>query len=508
MTPTKPKVKARFTNTQGERIVSYTDGTKETLATPTLNAGTSPRLASPKVEPTISATALANPTPQINPPTPATPTIPSRTKQFVSNVARDTQGFITAQSEEAAKAKELAQAYGAMSNEGSLADLMRGERDKLGIDTNLSELKDIQLQLSDMDTSSEMTKVQIEGAAGQTVGQSQREVTQEDRENAVRTSGLAARAAVLQGNINTATQLAKDTVDLAFKDRQLKAENLLNQLNYFQGVSDKQTGQLLEEDKRQYEAELGRIEELKTNIANAMVNGASQAEIAQLNDPNIPDEQKLSMAQQITARGANQMRNLEIQKLQASIANDYDQISARREKATAEDLDENGLLKISKEEIQKVNDAAISRDAFKELIRKAEANIKDYGTFELMGTEAGEKNSLKTNLLFAMKNLEQTGALDKGTTDVLAETIPDNKFFATKDGQLGMLNTLSDAVVGKADAYIDSYRATSALTDPRTSRIYQQPTQLAPTASGIDQRLYSGTITTGGDGQLYEVVED
>jgi hypothetical protein len=149
--------------------------------------------------------------------------------------------------------------------------------------------------------------------------QAQREVTQEDRENAVRTSGLAARAAVLQGNINTATQLAKDTVDLAFKDRQLNAENLLNQINYYQGIVDDQTAQLLEDDKRQYEAELGRIEELKSNIANAMVNGASQAEIAQLNDPRLPDDQKLALAQSITARGANEMRNLEMQQRSSSI---------------------------------------------------------------------------------------------------------------------------------------------------------------------------------------------
>jgi len=286
----------------------------------------------PKIQPSVTATDLATPPPTPQPPVPATPTVPDRTKQFVSNVARDTQGFITAQTEEAAKARELAETYGALGDQGSLADLMKSQRQELGIDTNLAELKDIQLQLTDLDTSSALTKTQIEGAAGQTIGQAQREVTQEDRENAVRTSGLAARAAVLQGNINTATQLAKDTVDLAFKDRQLEAENLLNQINYYQGIVDDQTGQLLEEDKRQYEAELGRIEELKTNIANAMVNGASQAEIAQLNDPNVDDATKLSMAQQITARGMNQMRNLDIAQAQASIANSYSAISDRNER--------------------------------------------------------------------------------------------------------------------------------------------------------------------------------
>ena len=268
---------------------------------------------------TIRAADIGNAPAQTTPPQPTPATIPNRVGQMVGNVTRDTQGFIVNQSAEAAKARELADTFGALNNEGSLADMMRAERSNLGIDTNLKELQDIQLQLTDIDTGSGLTKTRIEGAAGQTVGQSQREVTQEDRENAVRTSGLAARAAVLQGNINTATQLARDTVDLAFKDRQLKAENLLNQLNYFQGISDDQTGQLLEQDKRQYEEELANIKDLKDNIANAMVNGASQAEITQLNDANLDDASKLALAQSITARGAGEMRGLEIEQSRASI---------------------------------------------------------------------------------------------------------------------------------------------------------------------------------------------
>ena len=268
---------------------------------------------------TIRAADIGNAPARTTPPQPTPASIPNRVGQMVGNVTRDTQGFITNQSAEAAKARELADTFGALNEQGSLAAMMRAERSNLGIDTNLKELQDIQLQLTDIDTGSGLTKTRIEGAAGQTVGQSQREVTQEDRENAVRTSGLAARAAVLQGNINTATQLARDTVDLAFKDRQLKAENLLNQLNYFQGISDDQTGQLLEQDKRQYEAELANIKELKDNIANAMVNGASQAEITRLNDANLDDASKLALAQSITARGAGEMRNLDIAQTNASI---------------------------------------------------------------------------------------------------------------------------------------------------------------------------------------------
>lgn len=282
------------------------------------------------VQPTVSANALTTPVAPVTVSTPALPTIPSRLNAMVSNVQRDAEGFIGADTEARRKRDELQATFGALNDQGSLADMMAQQRQDLGIDTNLKELKDIQLQLTDANTASDLTKTRIEGGAGQTLGQAGREITQEDRENAVRNSGLAARAAVLQGNIETATALAKDTVNLAFQDRQLTAQNLIQQINMVQGQVDEQTAQLLETEKRGYEAELAAIKELKDNIANAMVNGASQAEISQLNDPTIDDATKLSLAQQITARGANQMRNLEIQSKQASIANSYDAIADRK----------------------------------------------------------------------------------------------------------------------------------------------------------------------------------
>jgi hypothetical protein len=285
-----------------------------------------------RIKPTIKAADLAStPPPLTTPPPPVQPNIPTNTNLMVQNVARDVNGLITAQTEEAKRAKELATEFGALNNQGSMSDLFMEQRQTLGIDDNMRELKDIQLQLTDIDTGSKLTETRIEGAAGQTLGQAQREVTQEQRENSVRTSGLAARAAVLQGNIQTATQLARDTVNMAFQDRTLKAQNLLNQLNYYQGVTDKQTAQLLEQDKRQYEAELATIKELKDNIANAMVSGATQAEISQLNSPDLDDASKLALAQSITARGSNEMRGLDMEAKRADIAQGWTNIDLRRQ---------------------------------------------------------------------------------------------------------------------------------------------------------------------------------
>lgn len=281
------------------------------------------------VQPMVSADKLMNPIAPVTVPEPRLPSLPSNTLNIARNVSRDTDGFISAQTEEAKRLKDLQATYGALSNDSSLTDVFNNKMAESGITSDsFKELKDIQLQLTDMDTKSGLNKVTIE-SGGQGAIQGQRSLTQEDREAAVRSAGLASRAAVLQGNIQTATALAKDAVNIAYQDRTLKATNLLNQIEMVQRQVDDQTAQLLEQEKRGYEAELASIKEVKDAVSTAMVNGATQAEIAQLTDPTIDDATKLSLAQSITARGANEMRSLEKAGMQADIANTYSQISDR-----------------------------------------------------------------------------------------------------------------------------------------------------------------------------------
>jgi len=83
---------------------------------------------------------------------------------------------------------------------------------------------------------------------------------------------------------------------------------------------DEQTAQLLETEKRGYEADLAAVKELKDATQNAIVSGASQAEVSQLMDSTVDDATKLALAQTITARGAGEMRNLDIAQAEANIA--------------------------------------------------------------------------------------------------------------------------------------------------------------------------------------------
>lgn len=327
------------------------------------------------LQPTISASDLTTPTTPVTVPEPQVGSLPQGTSQIVSNVTRDMNGFIAAQTQEAADLKKRQQEYAQLTNQGSLQDLFTSTMEGAGVNQKtLKELKDIQLQLADNKTASELTKTQIAGADGQTLVQGQREITQEDREAAVRSTGLAARASVIQGNIETATQLARDTVNIAYQDRTLTSQNLLNQIEMLQGQVDDQTGQLLEQEKRQYEADLAAVEELKRATQNAIVSGASQSEITQLTDPNVDDQTKLQLAQSITARGATEMRNLDIRQAEANLANTYSQIDSRN-------LDD--LIK----KAEKGDQAAIDKLGF---------NPKDStGNFEAESSLRKEFNGLK-----------------------------------------------------------------------------------------------------------------
>jgi hypothetical protein len=104
-------------------------------------------------------------------------------------------------------------------------------------------------------------------------------------------------------------------------------------------VVDEETRQLLQAEERTYEAELATIKELKENVSQAIVSGASQSEIATMNDPNTPDADKLALAQSITARGANELRNLEIQASEANIAQSWAGVRSSNASAALNELE-------------------------------------------------------------------------------------------------------------------------------------------------------------------------
>lgn len=423
----------------------------------------------------IKAADLANPPKPVSLPAPVQPRLPTGTNRLVQNVARDVNGFISAQSEEAKQLKELQATYGALADQSSLSEIYNQTRADFGITPDtLQELKDIDLQLTDMNTTSDLTKTRISGASGQTFEQGQREVTQEDRENAVRSAGLAARAAVIRGNIETGTKLAQDAVNILYQDRTLKATNLLNQISILQGQVDKQTAQLLEQDKRAYEAELSRIKELKDRISTAMVSGATQVEIGQLNDPTLSDEDKLALAQGIVARGATQMRNLEIASKNASIAAS----NTNRLLALASAGDQGAIKKLGfdpravKPEIdpttkRQLDEKRASEENLIELATKYKNLVAERGfenTFWGNQETVGQYRALRTQMTASYKDAKKLGTLDQGVLTLMEGLIgeePTSGFWSVGRNATGIR---SGRIVAQIDQLIEATQNENAQT--------------------------------------------
>lgn len=273
-----------------------------------------------KLQPTVTANDLAGAVtpPKLTPP--QQPSIPRSLSGMVSSVRDAGNQILQAQTEEAKQLKELRAQQASLSGEGTLSDLYNNLSSQYQLPDNMKQLQDIQLQLSDNKTQSELTKSRIAGASGQTATQAGREITQEEREQAVRDAGLAARAAVLQGNIETASSLVNQAVSIAYQDRTLRNQNLISQINDLRGTVDNQTQQLLDQEQRKYEEDLAQIQRIQDAVDEAMLSGAAtQQDIAKLTSPNISDDERLALAQAISARGASQMRNLDIAQKQASI---------------------------------------------------------------------------------------------------------------------------------------------------------------------------------------------
>lgn len=277
-------------------------------------------------QPTVSANELANQTATVNPPVPQVGTNDtSRTSGLVGNVVNNTQSFIQAQSEEAAKARELATLMGSQTFDGSAQRQQLNEQ--FNQPANLARLTDIQTQLAKRNEQTELQKaVATSGGAGSL--QAERALTLADKQAAIRDAGLAAEAAVLQGNIETATTLINQAMSDYYQDRQLNNQNMINQLNYYSGIAEGQTKQLLDQEKRKYEEDQLNIQNAQAAVSTAVESGfASQDEIDTMTSLSGDPAAQKTYAQKIIARARAQkiaeertLLNLQMQKLRQDLA--------------------------------------------------------------------------------------------------------------------------------------------------------------------------------------------
>ena len=257
---------------------------------------------------------------------------PPVNRGVIDRSAQHTDEVIRATTQESKDLDKVRAEMAAIAGEGSLQDMFTGGLADAGVPDWMKELTDIQLQLADRGTESAITQSRIEGAAGQTLAAAGREVTQEQREAAIRDAGLAARAQVLQGNIETASNLVNQAVTLAYQDRTLRNTNLINQINDLRGVVDEQTQQILDREQRKYEEDQAEIERVQAAVDAAMASGAATSEdVKTLTNPKLTDEERLAAAQAITARAATESRNLEMEGKRASNAASWALANQRNE---------------------------------------------------------------------------------------------------------------------------------------------------------------------------------
>ena len=452
----------------------------------------------------LNADELINPV-RLNPVSiPKAGSLPDR--NIVNNVARETGEIIAAETEDAKELKKLRREFGALSKDGSLTDVFNQSLRDSGVsEDSFAELKDIRLQLSDQATASELTKTGIAGAAGQTLGQAGREITQEDREEAVRSAGLAARAAVLQGSIETAQAAATQAVNIAYQDRTLKNQNLTTQINDLSGVVDEQTQQLLDEKQREIDADNEKIKELKSNIAAAMVSGASQSEITQLNDPDMSDEAKLALAQGITARGATEERGLEIEGKRLS--NVQARLNIQETQQAINEINEESGEDFSNivKEIQSLD---VSNDKIENLSRNLQSQI-DAGDY--VGAIASLENTIESSFTGEVKTKFANQRTDFGVMSQLRDAI---QIYSDGGGDLGLLTGKAEEISNKLlgvttnpeltalatqlEREFQTYRtnATGAAFSPEESRDYAKVNPSSKKSLDLNLAIIDGALKT------------
>ena len=268
----------------------------------------------------ISANQLAQDAPEINLPQPQ-----ESPNDFDTGMVKNVRDGITFDrnqfNERVQQRDQLLSEMGALSEQGSLGDLFAEKQSEFQIPGKMQELEDIELQLVDRESAQLEKASDIARQGGATRATSQRAISASNAKAAIRDLGLAARAAVLRGNIETASQLATQAVQFAYQDRQIQNQNLINQINAVQGIVDNQTAGLLEQDRRAYERDIAEVQRAQNAVDFVVSNGYAQAdEIQGLVDLSGSPREQAKMAQVIANRGAAEMRGLQMENLSLQVA--------------------------------------------------------------------------------------------------------------------------------------------------------------------------------------------
>lgn len=360
----------------------------------------------------------------------------------------------------------------------------------------VQQLADLNAQASSLQREAQAIPIQLENESvgrGRTAAGVAPIQTARLRDNALKALSIAQQSdiasAALTGsqlNLQAAKDKAQQMVDLKYKplEDQLAIKKEQYELNkdVLSSIDKKRTEALNAMIKKE-ERDIAEAKANEKGVSDLVTNAAGQGAPEDIRARAAKAKTPMEAANILGVYAGDYLKNEKIRAEIRKMDAESRKISERPTTSTSIDgreiVIQGGvpLVKVTPKEIQDLNDTQIAKNSLVSLVDGMINSIDTYGTQVMFGKEAGTRSGAKTNLLLAMKNLEKTGALDKGTIDVLTGTIPDSKFFATEAAQKAALQQLKDTVNGKVDEYIGSYRGTTAEVDPRTKRIYEKTQQ-------------------------------
>lgn len=255
--------------------------------------------------PVITADSLSKPQKQVQLPPPVAPTPPST---FINNlqpaIQQSNQGLIQAQTEEAAQRNDVLKNLLRVDDPNSQGTYDSKFR-QLGGNDYLKQFTDANTRLAQLQGVFNQASQKVSSAPGQSQVFEGLQLNEVSRQKAAEVGYQALVVQAMQGNIETARQIALDTTRFASEDRAAKLQSLMAQFQSLDGIVQGQEKQLIDAQKVKVEQELKQLERAQTYIDSAISSGdASVEEMKQLTRTDLSDFEKQNIAAQIINRSA------------------------------------------------------------------------------------------------------------------------------------------------------------------------------------------------------------
>lgn len=251
----------------------------------------------------ITAEKLANPTPRVKVPVPK---MARDAETFVNGldpaIKQSNDGLIRADTRESKQREDVLGRLTGI-NDLNSQDTYDNTFKNNGGAKYLQEFTDANTALSQLQGKFRTAKQKVSGAKGQSQVFEGIQTSEVGREEAVQVGNQAILVQALQGNVETARQIALDTTRFASEDRAAKLQSLMAQYDALNGIVVGQEAQLIETARIKAEKEYDQLKRTQATVDAAIQSGgATVDEMQKMADPNLSDTEKMSLAQGVISR--------------------------------------------------------------------------------------------------------------------------------------------------------------------------------------------------------------